>query len=177
MTRRITLALGVLVLASAVLTGVLALQPSPEPQRPRLDKDGSYSAGTIPEDGAEVVEATAEALPLALSYDYRTLDDDLDEATGQMTEGFGKEFRTTFGKTAATLAREKSAITNTLVRGAGVVERDGDRAVCLAYIDQMLVTTKAAKTDKGPVEVSQNRVLVTLEQVDGDWKIDGIDPF
>lgn len=177
MMRRITLALGVLVLASAVLTGWLAFRPAAEPERPSLEQDGGYSVGTIPEGGDAVVEATVESLPLALSYDYRTLDEDLDKATSGMTSGFSKEFRTTFGKTAAKLARDKSAITNTLVRGAGVVEQDGNKAVCLVYIDQMLVTTKTAKTDKGPVDVSQNRVLVRMEQVDGDWKIDGIDPF
>jgi hypothetical protein len=171
-------ALVVLVLTAALLTWWLASRPAPVDVLPAVEQDGSYTVGTIPGDGEAAVKAAAAALPEALSYDFRTLDNDLNNATGHMTGSFAKEFRTTFDKTARPLALAKQAVMNASVRGAGLVHMDGDRhAVVLLYVDQLLVSSNTAKGDPAPVKVSQNRVVVELRLVGGTWKLDAINPL
>jgi hypothetical protein len=118
-----------------------------------------------------------KALPLALAYDYRSLDKSLDAATALMTTGFATKFRATFDKTTRSLATEKQAITNALVRAAGLVGTvRGDKATVLVYLDQVLVASKAKKATD-PLKVSQNRVHVSLRKVDGRWRVSDIEPF
>lgn len=176
--RRLLTALAALVVAAALLTGWLALRPGPDDVRPEVDADGGYRAGTLPEDEQRAaVQAAAEALPAALSYDYRTLDDGLARATGSMTDSFGEEYRKTFDATTRAMATDKKAVTSALVRGAGVVEARDDRVLCLVFVDQMLVSSATTKRPGAPVSVSGSRVLVEMRDVDGTWKIDSIDPF
>jgi len=175
--RRLTLVLAVLVLAAAALTGWLALRPAPDSTEPKVGEDGAYTVGTIPgDDGRDAVRAAAETMPLALTYDYRSLDEGLAKATSHMTSEFAPKFEETFQKTAAKLATDTKAVTRALVRAAGLVKADGDSATCLVYIDQVLVSSASKKDDK-PVRVSQNRVVVTLVREGDEWKVDGIQPF
>ena len=175
--RRLSLLLAVLVLASAALTGWLATRSEPSGIQPGVTDDGSYTVGTIPDDeGHLAVLAAAEAIPLALTYDYRSLDEGLADAVSHMTSSFAAEFEDTFRKTAAELATEKKAVTRALVRAAGLVEANDDSATCLVYVDQVLVASAGQKDDK-PVRVSQNRVIVTLAREGDGWKVDGIQPF
>jgi hypothetical protein len=176
LTRPLTLTLVVLLLASGALALWLGTRSAPASVLPAVGDDGGYTVGTIPESGDGPVSAAAEAMPLALSYDYRTLDDGLKKATAVMTDDFAADFSSTFTRTAGQLATDKKAITRALVRGAGLVSQDGDKAVCLVYVDQVLVSSQA-KDPKQPVDVTQNRVIVTLAR-DGDrWLVDGIKPF
>jgi hypothetical protein len=177
-TRRLLVpVLVVLVVAAAALTWWVATRPAAEAVEPAVQQDGSYTVGTIPGDGHEAVEAAVAALPIVLSYDFRTLDEGLDSAAGQMTDSFAGEFCDTFDKTVRAMATSKKAVTNASVRGAGVVRADNDKAVVLAYVDQVLVSGKQAKGANAPVKVSQSRVLVELRRDDGDWRIDAINPF
>ena len=176
--RRVLVAVLVaLVVAAAALTWWVASRPAPSDVRPAVGQDGSYTVGTIPGDGRAAVKAAARSLPVALSYDYRTLDAGLAKATKAMTSSFANEFRATFDKTARPLATSSQAVTSASVRGAGLVRVAGDRAVVLAYVDQVLVSSKDSKDKGSPVKLSQNRVKVELRRVDGTWKIDAINPF
>jgi Mce-associated membrane protein len=167
-----------LVVAAAALTGFLATRGEPTATHPLVRTDGSYRVGSLPDDeAAAAVRAAARAVPAALSYDYRTLDKGLDSATKLMTGSFATEFRTTFDKTARPLAIREQAVTRTLVRGAGLVRLDGkDKATCLVYVDQLLVSSKDNRA-AAPEHVQQNRVTVQLRREGGAWKVDGIDPF
>lgn len=167
--------LTVLVLAAAALTGYLATRPSPETVRPMMAESGDYRAGTVPGAGG-AVEAAVEALPVALSTDYRDLEAGLAEATSLMTASFAEEFRSTFDASARGLARQRKSVTEAHVRAAGLVRADGDRATCLLYVDQVLVSSRTMKNRAQPVSVSQTRVLVDLEKVGRVWKVDGIEP-
>lgn len=180
--RRLTLVLVLAVLAATALVGHLATSPAAEDRTPALSEDGVYSPGSIPEDGDEAVSAAVEALPAALSYDFRDIDSNLDRATGFMTEDFASEFRDTFDKTARKLAEDKSAVTNTLVRGGALVDTEEGEALVLVYIDQVLTATAEQEKDgadstQSPVKVSQNRVRVSLTRVGETWKLSGIEPF
>lgn len=173
--RRVTVALVSLVVAAVILLVWLVARPTDDPVKPRIAEDGSYVVGTIP-DGERSVRTATEVLSTALSYDYRTLGDGTDTATRQMTDAFAKEFRATFDKTAGKMAPQEQAVSRSLVRGAGLIESDDDRATCLVFLDQLLVASKD-KASKAPITVSKNRVLVTLRKEGGDWLVDGIEPF
>ena len=172
---RVTVVLASLVVLAAILLVWLVARPTGDPVKPRIAEDGSYVVGTIP-DGERPVRTATEVLSTALSYDYRTLGDGMDTATQQMTDSFAEEFRATFDKTAGKMAPEEQAVSVSLVRGAGLVESNEDHATCLVFLDQLLVASKD-KASKAPITASKNRVLVTLRKEDGDWKVDGIEPF
>jgi len=177
--RRILIAiLVVLLLASAAVTIREVRHDDPAVVTPKVLADGRYRVGTVGGDDAiAAVKAAAKALPVALSYDYRSLDKSLKAATALMTPGFAVKFRATFDKTTRSLATEKQAITSALVRAAGLVGTVTEgKATVLVYLDQVLVSSKAKKAGD-PLKVSQNRVHVTLREVDGRWRVSDIEPF
>ena len=145
---------------------------------PGVQSDGNYRLGTMPtSDSAAAVKAAAEALPVAFSYDYRTLDASLKKAIALMTPAFATKFADTFKTTTVAMATEKKAITTALVRAAGIVGSiDNGRALVLIYLDQVLVSSKD-KLASDPLKVSQNSVHVSLRKIDGKWKVDDIEPF
>jgi hypothetical protein len=145
---------------------------------PGVQTDGSYRLGTLPDkDASAALKAAVTALPVAVSYDYRTLDDSLAKATALMTASFAKEFTKTFDASTRAMAVQKQAITSALVRGAGVIGAvKGGKVTCLVYLDQVLVSSKDKKASS-PLKVSQNSVRVKLQKVGGAWKVDDVEPF
>lgn len=167
-----------LVLTAAALTCYLGTRGQPNVNRPSVQANGSYRGGSLPDRNAQAaMEAAARAVPVALSYDYRTLDKGLSAATKLMTASFADQFSDTFDKTARPMAADKHAVTRALVRAAGLVRLEGDdRAICLVYVDQVLVSSKGKRKSE-PLRIQQNRVTVQLRRVDDTWKVDGIEPF
>ena len=166
-----------LVLASGGFLGWALTRPDPEVTRPLVRPDGSYRTGSLPGPEQRAVAAAVRAIPVALSYDYRSLDASLGRATELMTPAFSSTFRNTFDRTTREMAVRKKAITSSLVRAAGVVGSVEDgRVTCLIYLDQVLVSSADKKADQ-PLKVGQSSVHVRLREVGGKWKVDGIDPF
>jgi Mce-associated membrane protein len=179
MARKILIAaLVVLLLASAGLTAAVASKDDPPVVKPNLSADGKYTVGTVGDDaGVAATRAASRALPVALSYDYRSLDKSLEKATALMTPSFARSFRSTFDKTTRAMATDKHAIEVALVHGAGLVRGvHGGRATVLVYLDQVLVSSKAKKASD-PLKVSQNRVHVSMLEVGGRWLVDDVEPF
>jgi hypothetical protein len=177
--RPVLLALSLLALVAAVAF-VVVRQTTPESdaRSPRSgDSAQGYRTGTVDPELDGATEAAVEALPLALGYDFRSLDKGLDRATALMTDGFAEEFRRTFEGSAGKLARSKKAVTRATVRAAGVVRASDREATVLVYVDQVLVSSSTLKDEAAPVRVSQNRVLVGLVQSGETWKVDSIRPF
>ena len=178
--RTLIVVLAVLVLAAGSVTAWLATRPDPSSHRPEISKkDGTYRAGSLPDEVAEdAVKAAARTMELALALDYRRIDEGLSDATSGMTDSFGAKFSSDFNKLARPRALKKKAVTSALVRGAGLVRiEDGDEAYCLVYVNQVLLETKTLGKKDKPIDVSQNRVLVGLRKVGGDWLVDSIQPF
>lgn len=171
----LTVTLAVLVVAAGVLAWTLRPQPAPTAVRPVVSSDGLYRVGTVPDRDA--VRAAVAALPLALSYDYKSPERTLAAATSKMTPDFADEFRATFDATVRPLALKEKAVTQAQVRAAGVVSRSGNRVTCLVYVDQVLVSSTDLASGKKPVKVGQNRVLVKLLRVGHSWKVDDISPM
>lgn len=110
--------------------------------------------------------ATAPAAAKALfSYDYRTFDDSVANGRTFATGAFGDEY----AQTTATLkptATKQQAVVLAEVSATGVVAADADRVELLVYLNQYRrnVSTAGEKVD-------QNRVVLTMVPVDGDWKV------
>jgi hypothetical protein len=175
---RITRVLAVCIAVATVLTVALAGGSKPQSIPAKVDADGRFIVGTIPDkDAREALQAAVDAVPAALSYDYRSLERGLDAATAMMTPSFAKQFRATFESSAARKAPGQQAVTSALVRGAGFVRKDDSGLVrCLVFVDQVLLSGKGRK-ESDPVKASRNRLLVDLRKEDGTWKVDGIEPF
>ncbi len=168
--------LTLLVVGAAVLTWRLADREPATAVQPALAEDGTYTVGTVTGEPRDAVQAAVEAVPLALSYDYRELDRTTTAAAGRMTVEFAEEFRTTFEATVRPLATAKKAVSQARVRAAGIVSHTEDRVVCLVYVDQVLVESKDLDPDD-PVKVGQTRVTVRLVKVGGSWKVDDLQPL
>ncbi len=177
--RPVLLVLSLLALLAAI-TFVVIRQTTPEvdARSPRSgDSAQGYRPGTVDADLDGATQVAVEALPLALGYDYRTLDKGLAKATALMTDSFAQEFSRTFEGSAAKLARTKKAVTRATVRAAGIVRASDKEATVLVYVDQVLVSSSTLEDQEAPVRVSQNRVLVGLVESGKAWRVDSIRPF
>lgn len=175
---RLVIALLVAVLLAGVLTAWLATRPSPSAHRPALDEKAAYTAGTVEQAPDGSLQAVADLLPVVLGYDHRTLDEDLAAAKAALAGDYAREYETTFEATVRPLATSARSASQAQVRAVGLVSTPGeDEAVVLAFVDQVLVTSKKAKATQDPVKVSQVRVRVSVQRGDEGWRISGIDPL
>lgn len=149
-------------LAAAILTAALVAVW-------QLSRQGDAPLG--PTDRA-ALDSVRVSLANALSYDHRTLSDDLSEAQRGMTTAFAAEFGETFDKTAGSLAPKNKAVVEASVAAVGLVSRDDDEALVLAFVDQARREDKSEKP-----QIVTSRVSVELREVDGRWLINDIHPF
>ncbi|MFC5219155.1 hypothetical protein [Streptomyces coerulescens] len=162
--RLLTAVLGVLLTAGVAATAVLGWQ---------------YRDGRQTENArAEAVAAARKAAPVVLSYDYRHLDEDFEQArahlTGDFRDEYGKTTKTVVGPTAtkykgvvkATVAAPSSGGTP----AASVVSASPDRVVVLLFVNQVTESTQVSGA-----RVDLNRVRMTMTRTDGGWKVSAVD--
>lgn len=179
--RRIVAAvLAMLVIAAGAGVGYLVTRSPPPDVRPTVSKDGNYTPGTIPsEPAAAAVRAAVDHVPRILSYDYRSLDKHLASVADAMTPEFKSTFTDTFTAAVEPMAAKNKAVTKALVRGAGIanMRNDDTKANLLLFIDQILVSSNGKKSGQTQPRVGQERVAVTMVNVDGAWLVENIKPF
>ncbi|MFE9689484.1 hypothetical protein [Micromonospora sp. NPDC005806] len=110
--------------------------------------------------------ATAPAAAKALfSYDYRTVDDSVTNGRTFATGAFADEYAQTTAALKQT-ATKQQAVVLAEVSATGVVSAEADRVELLLYLNQYRrnVTTAGEKVD-------QNRVVLTMVPVRGEWKV------
>jgi Mce-associated membrane protein len=117
---------------------------------------------------AAVRHSLAAATPAAkaiFSYDYRTFDTSVANGRLFVTGGFADEYAQTTAALKATAVKEQAVVVAE-VSAAGVVEAGGDRVELLLYLNQYRrnVNTAGEKVD-------QNRVVLTMVPVDGEWRV------
>jgi Mce-associated membrane protein len=177
MTRaRLVVVLLVLVVLVSGLSVVLALT------RPDLEAAGAepmvtggrYEPAELGGPGGEAVAAAVEAVPLTLTVDHRDLRGSLAAATERMTPAFARAYTDDFDRTSRPFARERRAVTDAVVLGAGVVRARGDDdVVCLVYVDQRQVSGEGVQPGDQPRVLLRGRVLVRMVRRDGQWLVDG----
>lgn len=155
MTRSRLLALGVVLGAAvfAVLAGVQA-----------------HLAASTADARADALDAAKTRVPVLLSYDKATLDEDLDRALEQTTGSFADDYEKILTEVVEPTAKRRGISTEATVSAAGVVSGDRDTVVVLLFLTQ----TTTAKGDRS--SVSGSRVEVTLKRTGDDWKIAGLQP-
>jgi hypothetical protein len=128
---------------------------------------GDARTGELPGGNVAVLEATANGVKHMLSSDYRTLDEDLASTLPLLTGSFGADFARTFDTSVRLIATRKKSVTDAYVRAVGLVVRDGDKARCLVFVDQVL-------DPKGEADVTTARLFADLRRVNGKWLVDGL---
>jgi Mce-associated membrane protein len=110
--------------------------------------------------------ATAPAAAKAIfSYDHRTFDDSVANARTFVTGPFAEEYAQTTAALKQTAVKQQ-AVVLAEVSATGVVTASAHRVELLVYLNQYRrnVNTAGEKVD-------QNRVVLTLVAVEGDWKV------
>jgi len=155
MTRPRLLALGVVLaaVAIAVFAGAQA-----------------HLAASTADARADALDAAKTRVPVLLSYDKTTLDEDLDRALDQTTGSFSDDYEKILTEVVEPTAKRRGISTEASVSAAGVVSGDRDEVVVLLFLTQ----TTTAKGDRS--SVSGSRVEVTLKRTGDDWKIAGLQP-
>ncbi|MBS42844.1 MAG: hypothetical protein CMH83_06715 [Nocardioides sp.] len=175
---RLLVVLTVLVLvASAVLLALSLTRDEDDlPMAPRASAS-PYEPAVLEGPGGEALAVAVVALPATLTYDHERLPAGLETATSMMTASFARSFTRTFRTRAVPFARRQEAVTDAVVRGAGLVRVEGgNRAVTLVYADQRMVEGRRVPAGGQPVVLARNAVLVSLVRRGGLWLVDGITP-
>jgi Mce-associated membrane protein len=133
-------------------------------------------AVTVPSDqsvdqasGAARAAAERAIVPI-LSYDAAHLDESKAAAEGYLTGGYRKEYAKLFDGVIAANAPSTGTVVEADLVSSGVVRADDDRVQVFLLVDQ----SRTNKAEKKPV-VYKNWVTVTMEKVDGDWLVSGLD--
>ena len=117
---------------------------------------------------AAVRQALATAPPAAkaiFSYDYRSFDASVANGRAFVTGTFADEYAETTAALKPTAVSEQ-AVVLAEVSATGVVRADAERVELLVYLNQYRrnVNTTSEKVD-------QNRVVLELSRVGGEWKV------
>jgi Mce-associated membrane protein len=151
MSRRLTIILGVVAVLALGLTVAAWLDADRAERRERA--------------AAEALATAASATTAIFSYDYRGFDASVANGKQFITGDFANEY----AQTTATLkpaAEKEQAVVRAEVSSAGVVEASPDQVEVLLYVNQYRRNVNITGE-----KVDQNRVVLTLVPVDGQWKV------
>ena len=109
--------------------------------------------------------ASTAAAQAIFSYDYRSFDTSVANGRSFVTGGFADEYGQTTTALKNTAVAEK-AVVRAAVSAAGVVSATRDRVELLLFLNQY---RRNANIDGEKVD--QNRVVITMVPVQGDWKV------
>lgn len=166
--RRVGVVLAVLVVAAAATLAWLVREGSPATTAvTSADAADATLASQSVKD--EVREVAAEAAARAYSYSWDTLAEDKEQARALMTTAMQARYDRTMAGTGTTGQRERTVVSAEVVDTA-LVTATADAARVLVFVNQR--TTGRGLED--PL-LDLDRVLVTLEDVDGAWKVSELD--
>jgi Mce-associated membrane protein len=151
MSRRLTIILGVVAVLALGLSVAAWLDADRAERRERA--------------AAEALATAASATTAIFSYDYRGFDASVANGKQFITGDFANEY----AQTTATLkpaAEKEQAVVRAEVSSAGVVEASPDQVEVLLYVNQYRRNVNITGE-----KVDQNRVVLTLVPVDGQWKV------
>ena len=166
--RRAGVVLAVLVVAAAVVLVWLVREGGPA----TTSVTSAEAAGATVASQAvkqEVREVAAEAASRAYSYAWDTLAEDKAQARSLMTAAMQARYDRTMAGTGTTGERERTVVVAEVVDTA-LVTATSTEARVLVFVNQRT-------TGRGLEEplLDLDRVLVSLEDVDGAWKVSELD--
>jgi Mce-associated membrane protein len=113
----------------------------------------------------DALAAATAATQAVFSYDYRSFDASVANGQQFVTGDFAKEYADTTAKLKSAAEKEK-AIVRAEVSAAGVVQAGTGQVEVLLYVNQYRRNVNITGE-----KVDQNRVVLTLVPVDGEWKV------
>ncbi|MBZ5740537.1 J domain-containing protein [Nocardioides mangrovi] len=123
------------------------------------------------EDGTEAARAAAErAVGPVLSYDAKHLDESKAAAEPYLTGDYQEQYDKLFDGVIAQNAPSTGTVLKAEALRSGIVRSGDDRVQVFVLVNQ----TRTNKASKQPV-VYKNWVTVTMQKVDGDWLVAGMD--
>ena len=153
-----------LLLATAALVTSLVLWQAAEDRR------------TLASNQAAAASAAGAIVEKMLGYDYRSFDQHTTEVSALLTGSFKNEFVRAATITVKPLAVQNQAVVLAKASEVSVMstpDLDGHVSVkILAFVDQ---STTSAKL--GRPQIDQNRVILTMSQVDGRWLVSKVEAF
>lgn len=159
-SRRLTTVLAALAILAAVAVGIAWWQ---------AEHGSAISApdGTLvgDEPRSEVIVAAADLTQRALSYDYRTLANDMEVARARMTPSFRKEYDDTMAQVRANTLKNKIVLQADAV-SSSIIAATEHKARLLVFVNQ----TTSAQTTKAQ-QLDRNSLIVTLVRGKGDWNL------
>lgn len=107
-----------------------------------------------------------------LSYDHKTVADDLAKADPGSIKEFREEYTKLTKDTIVSAAQEKKVITKVTVVGNSIIEQSACKAKLLLFLNQ--VTTTAENPD--PTTTGSSRVEVQAVRSGDHWLVDSLRP-
>lgn len=160
--KNLTLVLAVLVALAAAGVGTLWW---------RAEQDSATAApnGTLVSDDArtEVLVSAADLAQRTLSYDYKSLANDMEVARARMTPSFRKQYDATMAQVRANTTKNKIVLQAVAVSSA-IISATEHKAKVLVFLNQ---TTTAGTGKKANQQMSRNSLVIDLTRGDGDWAI------
>ena len=160
--KNVTLVLAVLVALAAAGVGGLWW---------RAEQSSSTAApngALVGEDArTEVLITAADLTQRTLSYDYKTLANDMEIARARMTPSFLKEYNATMAQVRDNTEKNQLVLQAVAVSSA-IINATEHKAKVLVFLNQ---TTTAGVGKAATQQLIRNSLVVTLTRGDGDWAI------
>ncbi|RJQ69454.1 hypothetical protein D5S17_30145 [Pseudonocardiaceae bacterium YIM PH 21723] len=118
-------------------------------------------------ESSKVIGQVTTALEKTLSYDYSKPDANAQAVKDYLIGDAVKQHEESF-KSVKAGAQDKKRVVTATVRAIGIKQLRGDHAELLVFVDQQLVEGDAQPI-LGPAQAT-----IGATQVDGNWKISGI---
>jgi len=108
-----------------------------------------------------------------LGYDYKTFDQHTTEVSGLLIGSFRNEFVRAASTVVKPLAVGNQAVVVAQVSKVSVMSpRDQADVKILVFVDQRTTSAKLKRP-----QIDQNRVMLTMSQVDGRWLVSKVEAF
>ena len=117
------------------------------------------------------MSAASDAATQALSYSWKTFDEDRKKARALMGPKLARQYDAAMDQVAQQTATSKLTLKATVL-SAGVLSAEKHQAKVLLFVNT--ITTREGSTKQ---QLDQNRVVMDLTRKDGDWIVSKMDAF
>ena len=157
---RLTLVLAVLVLLAAAGVGVAWW-------RAEQGTSAVAPSGSLVGDDArtQVLVSAADLTQRTLSYDHKSLKNDMEVARARITPSFRKEYDSTMAQVRDNTIKNEIVLEAVAVSSA-IIKATEHKATVLVFVNQ---TTTAGSGKNRKQQLSQNSLVITLTRGEGDW--------
>lgn len=167
--QRLIVGLGTLVLAAALVLGWLVLGAGDDPAAgvsTAASTEATVASAAVKDD---VLEVASDAATRVYGYSWQTLAEDKAGARALLTGDMLDRYDRTMAGVATSSRRDHTVVTASVV-GEALVHASSSYARVLVFVNQ-----STTNDDLEEPLLNLDRVLVTLERVDGEWTVSELD--